>query len=265
MSTPNTNPLSYNSWVQQIASMAVVLANDDNSPGVMQFVDAPLQAIVPMILNYAELRIQRDVDLLPSQTTNNTYVLTAGNPVLDIPIDDFLIVQTFTVTQVSDGTQVNEYPLLPVSKEFIQNCYGGAASSGTPRYFAMVGDNFGDGADTFNKVLLGPSPNFAYTLRVTGTIRTPSLFKYAVAGNADTKFTWISSYLPDLLIMASMVYISAFQRNFSATSDSADMGLSYEKAYQALRLGAIPEENRKKAQASGWTPYSTPTAATPTR
>jgi hypothetical protein len=232
---------------------------------VMTFVDAPLQAIVPMILHYAELRIQRDLDLLPSQTSNNTYVLTPGNSVLDIPIDDFLTLQTFEITQMSGTSTVNASPLLPVSKEFIQNCYGGQASAGTPQYYAMVGDTFGNGADTNNKVLLGPTPNSAYTVRVTGTIRTPSLFKYSVAGVADTSFTWISAYLPDMLIMASMVYISAFQRNFSATSDSADMGLSYEKAYQALRLGAIPEENRKKFEASGWSSYSTPIAATPTR
>lgn len=263
MNTPNTNPLSYNACIAQLASMAVVTASE--VAGVMTFVDAPLQAIVPMIFNYAELRIQRDLDLLPSQTTNNTYVLSAGNPILPIPIDDFLTIQTLEITQVSNGTQVNAFPLLSVSKELIQNCYGGAGSAGTPKYFAMVGDNFGDGADSFNNVLLGPTPNFAYTTRVTGTIRTPSLYKYAVTGLADTQYTWISSYLPDMLIMAAMIYISAFQRNFSATSDSADMGLSYEKAYQALRLGAIPEENRKKAEGSGWSPYSTPTAATPTR
>jgi hypothetical protein len=262
MSTPNTNPLSYNEYIKQIASMAVV--NYVTTAGVNTFVDTPLQAIVPSMLNYAELRIQRDLDLLPSQASND-YVLTAGNAVLKIPIDDFLTLQTFQITQISNGAVVNTSQLTPVSKEFIQNCYSGVSSSGTPQYYAMIGDDFGDGADTWNKVLLGPPPNFAYTVRVTGTIRVPSLFKYAAVSIADTKYTWISSYLPDMLIMASMVYISAFQRNFSATSDSADMGLSYEKAYQALRLGGIPEENRKKAQASGWSPYSTPTAATPTR
>lgn len=262
MSTPNTNPLSYNEFIKQIASMAVVTAELDT--GVMEFVDQPLQDIVPMMLNYAELRIQRDLDLLPSQTSND-YTLAQGVPVLKIPIDDFLTLQTFQIITLSGGTVVKTSQLTPVSKEFIQNCYSGAANAGTPSYYAMIGDDFGDGADTFNKVLLGPPPNYAYTVRVSGTIRVPSLFKYASAGIADTNYTWISAYLPDMLIMASMIYVSAFQRNFSATSDSADMGLSYEKAYQALRLGGIPEENRKKAQASGWSPYSTPTAATPTR
>lgn len=264
MSPPNTNPLSYNEFINQIAALAVYTIDDIG--GVNEIVnDAAAQAIVPMMLNYAELRIQRDLDLLQSQTETNTYTLTQGNPILQIPIDDFLTLQTFEITQVSDGKVVNSSPMLPVSKEFIQNCYSGLASAGTPQYWAPVGDNFGDGADTWNKVLVGPTPNFAYTTRVTGTIRTPSLFKYAEAGVADTKYTYISSYYPDMLIMASMIYITMFQRNFGGTSDDPAMGMSYEKQYQALRLGAMPEENRKKSQASGWSPYSTPTAATPTR
>jgi hypothetical protein len=68
-----------------------------------------------------------------------------------------------------------------------------------------------------------------------------------------------------MLIMASMIYISAFQRNFGPTSDTPESGMTYEKQYQALRLGAIAEENRKKFQCSGWSSYSTPTSATPTR
>jgi hypothetical protein len=65
--------------------------------------------------------------------------------------------------------------------------------------------------------------------------------------------------------MASMVYISMFQRNFSATSDQPEMGLSYEKQYQLLRVGAIADENERRGLASGWSPYPTSTSATPTR
>lgn len=262
MSTPATNPLSYNAYVTQIGVMAVVLASDVG--GVVQGADAAFNAIIPQMLNYAELRIQRDLDLLPSQTSNN-YTLTAGSPILPIPIDDFFTVQTIEILQASGSMVVNGAPLLPVSREFIQNCYAGIASAGTPLYFAMVGDNYGDGANSFNNVLLGPTPNFGFTARVSGTIRMPSLYKYASVGLADTAYTYISEFYPDLLIMASMIYISAFQRNFSATSDSTEMGLSYEKQYQALRLGAISEENRKKMMGSSWSSYSTPTSATSTR
>lgn len=257
--TANTNPLSYNQYIQQIAAMAVVQAVE--SQGVYQFVDAPLQTITPSMLNYAELRIQRDLDLLPARASN-TYTCTAGQNVLSIPIDDFFTIET---VQYNPGTGGNSPPLVPTSREFIQNVYGGGAAAGPPQYFAMIGDNFGDGADTYNNILLGPTPPYPFTIVVNGMIRTPSLYSYASAGPADTSYTYISSYYPDLLIMASMVYISAYQRQFSATSDDPAMGMTYEKQYQALRLGAVPEEGRKRQQGSGWSAYSTPPAATPTR
>ena len=256
MSAPGLNPLSFNAWVQTIASMAVVLTQETN--GVYAFVDQPLQTILPQILSYAEGRIQRDLDLQAAQTTN-TYTLTPNVQTFPLPINDFLIVNTVAVQAPGN------IPLLPVSKEFIYNCFGGPGGQGIPQYFALTGDNDGDGADTYNNILLGPSPNFAYGLAVTGTIRTPSLYTYASPSVADTQYTYISSQLPDMLVMASMIFISAFQRNFSATSDDTNMGQTYEKQYQALRLGAIPEENRKKQMGSGWSSYSTPTSATPTR
>lgn len=262
MSEPGPNPLSYNAYIQTMAGLAVYTAQE--VAGVWQFSDAPPELQVPQMLNYAELRIQRDLDLLSSQSSN-TYTLTAGNNVFPIPVDDFFTVQTLEIVQSSGGNVVNSTPLTPVSKEFIQNCYGGLGAAGTPQYFAMYGDNFGGSQDTFTNVLLGPPPNYPYSLRVTGTCRMPSLYQYAMAGLADTNYTYVSVYLPDMLIMASMIYITMFQRNFSAVSDSTDMGATYEKQYQALRLGAIPEENRRKQQGSSWTAYSTPVAATPTR
>lgn len=262
MTAPATNPLSYNAYIQQIGVMAVATTSDN--AGVWQFDDAPLQAIVPQMLNYAELRIQRDIDFLNARSSN-TYTLTQGNNVLSIPINDFLTLETLEITQTSGGNVVNSTPLIPCSREFIQNCYAGLFSADTPQYFAMYGDNFGDGANTYVNVLLGPTPNYAYPVRATGVIRLPSLYQFATVGLADTSYTYISQWMPDLLIMASMIYVSAFQRNFSATSDDQPMPMSYEKQYQMLRLGAITEENRRKFQASGWSSYSTPTAATPGR
>jgi hypothetical protein len=262
MTTPATNPLSYNAYITQLGVMAVALTQ--SSAGLTSFVDAPLQAIVPMMLNYAELRMQRDIDFLQARSSN-TYTLTAGNNLFSVPINDFLMLETLEITQNNGATVVNSTPLIPVSREFIQNCYAGAFSANTPKYFAMYGDTFGDGANTSINVLLGPTPNFAYPVRATGVIRLPSLAQFATAGPADTAYTYISEFMPDMLMMASMIYISAYQRNFSAMSDDAPMPMSYEKQYQALRLGAISEENRKKFQASAWSSYSTPTAATPTR
>lgn len=262
MTAPATTPLSYNAYVQQLGVLAVALTQE--SAGVYSFVDAPLQQVLPQALNYAELRIQRDLSFLQARTSNN-YTLTAGANVFSVPINDFLMLETLEILQENGATVVNSFPLTPVSREFIQNCYGGQSQAATPRYFAMYGDTFGDGANTSINVLLGPPPNYAFPIRVTGTIRLPSLAQYATSGPADTEYTYISQFLPDMLMMASMIYVSAFQRQFSSTSDDPAMGQTYEKQYQALRLGALTEENRKHFQASAWTSYSTPVAATPGR
>lgn len=264
MSASPTNALSYNDWITQVGVMAV--AQTTGTPGgVYTFVDAPLQAIVPMMLNYAELRIQRDLDFLASQASNQ-YTLAAGSNEVSIPINDFVTVQTLQLAQTTgSGQVVNTFPVTPASREFIQNVYGGLQSAGQPKFFAMVGDTFGNGGNTSNNILFGPYANYPYTIIVTGTIRLPSLATYATAGPADTAYTTISQWFPDMLIMASMIYISAFQRNFSATSDDSPMPMSYEKQYQILRVAAIAEENRKKQLGSAYTAYSTPVSATPTR
>jgi hypothetical protein len=257
-----TNPLSYNAYIQNMGVLAVYQTL--LTAGVYAFVDAPISLSVPQMLNYAELRIQRDLDLLASQAPK-TYTLTAGVNVFPLPVDDFVTVQTLEILQTNGATVVDASTLLPVSKEFIQNCYSGLVSAGTPQYFAMYGDTFGGTGDSLTNILLGPAPNFAYTLRVTGTSRIPSLFKYATNGPADTTYTYISAYYPDLLTLASMIYITMLQRNFGPTSDTPESGMTYEKQYQALRIGAIGEENRRKQMGSSWSAYSTPVSATPTR
>lgn len=262
MTAPATTPLSYNAYVQQLGVLAIEQTSE--TAGVYSFVSAPLQTLLPQALNYAELRIQRDLDFLQARSSND-YTLTSGNNLFSVPINDFLILETLELLQKSGSTVVNSCPLTPVSREFIQNCYSGMSQSGTPKYFAMYGDTFGDGANTNINVLLGPPPNYAFPIRVTGLIRLPTLAQYATDGPADSTYTYISQFLPDLLLMASMIYISAYQRDFSSTSDDPAMGQTYEKQYQALRLGAISEENRKHFQGSAWSSYPTPVAATPSR
>jgi hypothetical protein len=256
--------MAFNDWVQQVG-LLVPVGITETAGDASTFNDPNLNAAIPQILGYAENRIQRDLDMLPAQTSN-TYTLTPGNYLFNLPVDDFVIVQRIVLEQLNGSQVISTMPLLEVSQEFLQNCYGGLSTSGTPQYFAMVGDSWGNGGDVYNNISFGPTPNYAYTIRVHGLIRTPSLFTYSGGHAASTVYTYISAYYPDLLMTASMIYVAGhFQKNFSATSDDPQAPLNYEKQYQALRLGAIAEENRKRAAGSGWSAYSTPVSATPTR
>jgi hypothetical protein len=266
MTSPNTVPLTYNSYVTQIANMAVVgytTVTNSSSNSIVVGVDPAFNAIIPQMLNYAELRIQRDLDFLPSQTSNVAYNLTTGNNQISISSNDFVTVQTI---QVTSGTA--KIPLLPVTKTFLQNIYNDSSSTATPAYFAMYGGDSTTGGNTYNNIIVGPYPNSNYPLTITGTIRLPTLYPavgtdgYPIIG---TGTTFISTNLPDMLIMASMIYISAYQRNFGRESDDPAMAQSYEAQYQVLKQGAIPEEYRKKFEGSAWSSDSTSPAATPTR
>ena len=258
MSTPNTTPLTYNGYVTQIGTMAVV--NTTTNSGVVVGVDAAFNNIIPQMLNYAELRIQRDLDLLPSLNAK-TYTLSYGVNQLQISVNDFVTLQTVEVT----GNDGSSYPLTPVSKELIQNVYGISSTVAPPVYFAMYGGDASTGGDTYNNVIFGPYPDNNYTVTITGTSRLPTLYQFANTAQAGTNTTFISTYLPDLLVMASMVYISAYQRNFGRESDDPQMAQSYESQYQALLKSAGVEEYRKKFAASAWSSMSPAVVATPNR
>ena len=65
--------------------------------------------------------------------------------------------------------------------------------------------------------------------------------------------------------MASMIFISAYQRDFGRQSDDPQMAMSYEAQYNALLKGATVEEFRKKFESVGWTSMSPSPVAAPTR
>ena len=235
--------LTYSTYVQQIATMAVVSATDPN-----------FTIIIPSMLDYAELRIQRDLDFLSTQISNLSYSFTSGNNTLTIPTSSFVVMQTFEVINGSGASS----PLLPVTKEYIQNVYGSGSTSGLPQYFAVYGGDSATTGLTSQNMIVGPTPDSAYSVRLTGTVRSASL-------SATNTTTFISVYLPDMLIMASMIYISAYQRNFGRLNDDPQMAQTYESQYQALKASALIEENRKKFEAAAWTSYSPAPAATPMR
>jgi hypothetical protein len=242
--------MNYTEYVDQIATMAVVPSNDPN-----------FQTIIPQMINYAELRIQRDLDLFAGQFSSSSYSATAGSDLVQIQEADFITIQS-----VSIQTGSTRNPLLPVTKEWLQYVYPVGSTPATPKYFSMYTTNVlasqGDGANVdgtpYMYIRLGPIPDSSYGLTITGTLHLKPL-------SADNDTTWISTYLPDLFIMASMVYVSAYQRNFGKVNDDPAMAQTYEGQYLALLNGAKMEEFRKKFQASAWTSMSPSPVATPSR
>jgi hypothetical protein len=246
-------PLDYNGFVTALALLAA--AQTITVSGVIQGQDVNFTNVIPQCLNYAELRIQRDADLQPSLSSKG-YTLSTGANIFSVPVGDFVTIQTLFV---------NGAPLTPVAKEWLQNVYPPASSPGPPLWFSQVGGDLATAGQTSTQLMLGPPPDQTYPATIFGTIRLPTLAVYGVPGQATGNYTFISQWLPDLLLMAAMVFISAYQRNFSAAADDPNMPVNYEQQYQKLLAGVQTEEARKRFAASGWSAMSQPVAATASR
>src|SRR6185312_13157023 len=85
-------------------------------------------------INYAELRIQRDLDLEQSVTNNSTLALTTGNNLLTMDVNSFITVQDMAYVS---GTKT--IPIMPTSKWVIQNVYPDSSITGPPVYFSPYG------------------------------------------------------------------------------------------------------------------------------
>jgi len=230
------------SYVAQISTMAVV---DPTDPAFL--------TILPQMITYAENRIYREVDFLFTSISTTSYGLTVGSRIISVPAGTLVVPEQINVLTPAGTTNpdaATRNPLLPTTKEYLDAVWGNYANTGLPVYWCPFDDY------TF---LVGPYPDQNYTVEIVGTYRPNSL-------SASNLTTFISLYLPDLFIMASMIYVSAYQRNFSsAAGNDPQMPVTYETQYQTLLKSALSEENRKKFEAAAWSSQGVSTSATPTR
>jgi hypothetical protein len=238
--------LTYTTYVQQIALMSGV---GIATSGSVTYSDPNFTTLIPSMIDYAELRLQRDIDFL-NTTSSVTFTCAANSQQLSLVQTStnypFVTIQNVGVTNPSNGFV---YQCTPVSKEYIYNVFPIGSSTGIPTNFAMFNDN---------QILFGPIPDQNYVTTIVGTQRFPAL-------SASNPVTFISQYLPDIFIMASMIYLSAYQRNFGKMVDDPQMAVTYEGQYQALKAGAMMDEARKAFEAGAWTSNPPAAAATPNR
>lgn len=235
--------LNYTTYISQIANLVVISSADAN-----------FHTMVPGMIDYAEQRIYRELDLLYTRVTDATGSLSSGVRNFSLPttIGTFLVVEAVNVitpytATTTTGTRV---PLVNTSRDFIDIVYpSGVSATNTPEFFAMVNSS---------AIIVGPSPDSAYPMEVIGTQRPLAL-------SISNSSTFLTQTLPDVLIAASMIFISGYTRDFSAQGDNPSQGASWEKQYTSLIQSATVEELRKKYQSQGWTSAQPSPIASPTR
>lgn len=233
--------INYNTYVQQIANLMVVSTGDTN-----------FNTMLPGMIDYAEQRMYRELDLQTTRISDSTTSLSSGVRTFATPTDQgaFVVTEQFNVWSGSSlSSAATRNPLTPVTKEYLDFAWPTSTNTGLPLYFAPLNQT------TF---IVGPTPDQPYVIEVIGTIRPTPL-------SAANSSTFLTQNLPDLFIAASMVFGAAYMRDFGAQSDQPGMSASWENQYKTLFASANSEELRKRFQSQGWTPMTPNPNATPPR
>jgi hypothetical protein len=237
--------LDYTSWVATIAN----LTKNDST-------DTYFTQILPAIIDYAEGRIYRDLDILSTVIVNNSGTLSSNT-------------RDFTLPTPTQGTydiidQINLYensirtPLTPVSREVLDMLWPGATAVGTtqrPVFFAMTNADLITNALTIS---VGPLSGASVGIEVLGRVKPNPL-------SASNTTTYLTNQLPDLFIAASMIFASGWQANFGAQADDPRMSQSWETQYQALLQDADQNASRQKFAGASWTSKRVEPSAVPQR
>ncbi len=215
--------------------------------------DADFLAILPTLIDQAEQRIYRDLDLLATYEADATDTVTTDTRTFTLPqtAGRFVVVDQINIFTPVDSTSTRN-PVVPASLSFINMCWPStvAASATTiPQFYAMLDDQ---------TVIFGPPPGADFGIEVIGTIRPTPL-------SSTNTTTTLSLYLPDLFLAAAMVASAAYQKNYSAASDDPKQAISWESTYQQRLESANAEEERKKASAASWSPKRIEKTAMPQR
>lgn len=213
--------------------------------------------ILPSIVNDAEQRMYRELDLLATVFRDNSKSCMAGSRNITAPTTEpngATWITTQEINVITPAGTLNpelgsRNQLTPVSQQFLNAVYGSNAKQGLPKFFAMVDNTI---------IIVGPWADKSYTCEFVGTIRPAPI-------SATNPTTILSTYLPDAFLAASMVFASGYQRNFGSASDDPKMALSWNELYGERMKSAMVEAARQRFAASGWSSMAPPIVATPGR
>ena len=223
--------MDYTSYTLRMASF--ITTNPDN---------VDYAVVIPETIDYAEQRIYRELDLLSTVVTNSTSSTTSGNRNFTLPTSNgkFVTVQTINIitpasTAPDSGTRRQ---LTPVDRRYLDAVWNSSTGATVPKHFAM------NDQDT---IIFGPWPDAAYRVEVVGTIR-PAALSYSNTA------TFLTNYLPDIFLSASMVFFSKnMQDKGVGVANSPEY---WESVYEKGISSANAEEVRKRFAGPGWTSMS---------
>lgn len=220
--------MNYSQWVTTICTLLeyqVVDAASATPTGTV------FDGVIPSAIDYAENRLQRDLDFLATMATDDTGTMMANSRLLALPTDIGTFVVTQQITPIISG--VRQQPLEPVTRAFMDYAWPSDISAGAnipPVQWSPYDQSH---------VLVGPAPDQAYQFEVVGTVR----FTQMSAANVSN---FLTQQLPDLYVAASMIFFGLYQRDFSGIAGQQGVAPSWEAQYDKMLQSAQVEEARKR-------------------
>jgi hypothetical protein len=201
-------------YADLVARLGAFLGDDHST-------DSDWTAALPQIIETAELRIYRDLDLLATRKTL-TVTLASGVGAFAAP-SDWLLGQGIRLTASNATLERRDVTFL--------NEYGG---NGNPRYWAEP---------TQGTIQVAPVPVAGLDAELSYRYRPAAL-------GPGNQSTWMSTNVPDLLFAACMAASTGYLRNYGAQADDPKMAMSWEQAYQTALATARLEEARRKGESA---------------
>ena len=169
-----------------------------------------------MFTQQTEQRIYNSVQL-PSLRKSTTIAATIGNQYLNVPTD---FLAAFSVAVVNPTTLEYLY-LLNKDVNFMREAYPTVAATGTPKYYAIFGNQAG--SELAWRFLFGPTPDLAYSTELNYFYYPESI---VTAGT-----TWLGEHFDSALLNGALVEAIRFMKG------EPDMVKLYQDMYvQSITL-----------------------------
>ena len=173
--------------------------------------NAAFLAILPQLINAAEGRCYRELNLLDASVRDSSASTSSGVRNFNLPTvaGTFLIVEDINIitpasTAPESGTRNR---LTPASLSVLDVIYPSSTGSGVPQFWAYASQNtYLTGAAAQSQIVFGPWPGSTYRVEVIGKIQPAAL-------SAANPNTWLTDNIYDVLFKATMAEATAWQQN----------------------------------------------------
>lgn len=241
--------INYTTYVSEIATLTLITS------AILVGGDNNFQGILPAGIDYAEGRLYRELDLPVVSVVDTSVICSSGVRTVAISTvsGEPLIIEALNIltSAGAPSSAATRVQLTPTSRAIVDAVYPSALSSqcGQPEYYARISNQ---------TLLLGPAPDQPYGIEMQATIRPSPL-------SASNSSTWLTQNVPELMIAATMIFMSGHMRDFGAQSDNPQMAQSWESQYQNLIKSMDVDAMRMKFMSAGWTSEQPSPIANPPR